>query len=459
MRNMKYIASDLKKEEDVMKKIFKMVSVGMVLLFVTACGMIGENTGNNTENNTGNNTEKIVAENISEEVTPLEIEVLDMEMLNQGDNQERTATAEFMDFSVEVMRILQEEETGENLLIAPYSIITALSLTANGAKGETLEQMESVLGVDVTSLNEFLYAYSNNLPTEETCKVNVANSIWVKEDDGLSVDEEFLSIGKSYYNGAVYRAAFDETTRADINNWVYHETDGMIEEILDKIDEDAVMYLVNALSFDAEWDEIYYEDQVRDGEFTTADGEVQTVEFLHSEESEYLELEDAVGVVKPYAGGDFSFVAILPDEDGTISLDEFVAGLDSDELIEALDSTTMVPVITSIPKFSYEYDTELSEVLEGMGMIDAFNEEKADFEEMILSENGNVYINRVLHKTFISVDEKGTEAGAATVVEMTEETMGIMQETKEVRLDRPFFFMIVDNELHLPIFMGTVESL
>ncbi len=393
----------------------------------------------------------IVAEDITNEVEEFDVTTI---VLDDLENQEFNQSDALMKFSVSLLQTLHMEGEGGSVLLSPYSILTALAMTGNGAEGTTLEEMEQVLGSDIDSLNEFLYAYQERvLPLDEGYEVNVANSIWLRDEGYLSVQDEFLSTNKSYYGASIYKAAFDETTLNDINSWVYEETDGMVEKILDEINPWAVMYLVNAVSFQAEWDTIYKVDQVSEMGFTTRSGAVQTVDFLCGAEYEYIELENATGFSKPYEDEAYSFVAILPNED----MDTFIEGLDGIELMDAMESASNEKVMTYIPKFSFEYDVDLVDTLKAMGMKDAFEETEVDFTQMATSAYGNIYISRVLHKTFITVDEKGTEAGASTVVEVNTESTS-MEEPKIVCLDRPFLFMIVDNELHAPIFMGIVEN-
>lgn len=393
--------------------------------------------------------QNIAAEEITDEVEVYDVTPI---VLDNQEEQDGNQSEEIMQFSVEMLNVLQGE-TQENVLISPYSILTALAMTANGAQGETLEQMERVFGADISSLNDFFYAYrSDFLPSDEGYEVNVANSIWLKDEDELLVQEEFLEINKTYYGTNIYKAAFDDSTLRDINSWVSEETDGMVEKILDRIDDEAVLYLANAISFQAEWNTIYKDTQVQDMEFTTSSGEVQTVEFLCGEEYGYIELYNAIGFSKPYKDDKYSFIAILPEGD----VDEFLAELDGSELMEAIEQESQEKVLTYLPKFAIDYDVELVETLMKMGIEDACQEE-ADFTQMATLGEDNIYINIVLHKTFIVVDEKGTEAGASTVVEMTTESTSA-DEPKIVCLDRPFLFLIVDNELNVPIFMGIVES-
>ena len=244
----------------------------------------------------------------------------------------------------------------------------------------------------------------------------------------------------------------------DINSWVSDHTEKMIPDILDEIPEDAVLYLVNALAFDAEWMTVYEGFQVREGEFAVAGGDKQNVDFMYSQEYGYLQDGGAQGFLKYYKDGRYAFAAILPEEG--ISTKEYVSGLTGEKLYSILENPIDVHVRAAIPKFETAYSTELSDVLKDMGMPDAFDSERADFSVMGRSADGRrFYISRVLHKAYIAVDEKGTKAGAATAVEGSRES-AIMEpeDIKTVYLDRPFVYMIIDCERNLPVFMGTVEN-
>lgn len=358
------------------------------------------------------------------------------------------------DFAVRLFQASNEE--GKNTLVSPLSVLTALAMTANGAKGDTLTQMETVLGMSTDELNKYLYSYINALPQGENYKLNLANSIWFTDDERFTVNQDFLQINADYYGGDIYKSAFDQTTCSDINNWVKEKTDGMIPEILDKIPYEAVMYLVNALAFDAEWADTYEKSQVENGTFTLEDGTLQDVEFMYSEESNYLEDEHAIGVLKYYKACKYAFVALLPNED--ISVSDYITTLDGEHINKMIENRQGVTVKTAIPKFESEYSTEMSEVLKNMGMTDAFSGDIADFSRLGTSTNGNIYINRVLHKTFISVGEQGTKAGAATVVEAVDECAMEYDEPKIVTLDRPFVYMLIDCETNIPFFVGTMMS-
>ena len=360
------------------------------------------------------------------------------------------------DFGVRLFKTSMEE--GENTLISPLSVLYALAMTANGADGETLTQMEKVLGMDVDNLNSYMLAYLDLLPESKDYKMSLANSIWFKDDPNFAVEQSFLQTNADYYGAGAYKAAFDEGTRNDINNWVKEHTDGMIPEIIDEIPDEAIMYLLNALAFDAKWADEYEEHQIREGRFTMEDGTRQDVDMMHSEEYTYLEDDLATGFIKYYKDRKYAFVAMLPNEG--VSVSQYVDSLTGEHLRELLNNPQDLTVFASIPKFETEYDIEMSEVLQEMGMTDAFDWQVADFSRLgTYNVDGmNICINRVLHKTFISVSEQGTRAGAATAVEMVAEGAMEIVEFKEVVLDRPFVYMLIDCETNLPFFIGTMMN-
>ena len=179
---------------------------------------------------------------------------------------------------------------------------------------------------------------------------------------------------------------------------------------------------------------------------------------MYSTEAVYLEDENATGFIKYYKGHKYAFVAMLPDED--VSLSEYISSLDGKAIRDMLQNPQHYSTVhTAIPKFETEYDVEMSDILSSMGMSDAFDTEKADFSNLGTSSAGNIFISRVLHKTYISVGEKGTKAGAVTVIETTDGASAIVGEPKYVYLDRPFVYMLIDCENNLPFFIGAMTDI
>ncbi|HHT54026.1 MAG: serine protease [Clostridiales bacterium] len=382
-----------------------------------------------------------------------------MEGINPRGVEGRAPGEEFYLHSAELAINLFKKTTDENKnsLISPLSVVLALAMTANGADTGTLEQMQAYLGgnIPLSEFNEYLYYYYTNLPSAEKSKLGIANSIWFRDDENrLTVNKEFLQTNADYYKASIYKSDFGEKTLEDINKWVSDKTDGMIDKILDEIDEDTVMYLINALVFDARWQRVYNKNDIYDGRFTDISGQEQTVDFMFSEESLYLDDGRATGFIKPYEGSSYSFVALLPNED--VPINEYINSLTGEGFVNTVKSAENTLVNASLPKFSYDSTVKMNDALKELGIPKAFSANQADFSNLGKSSRGNIYIGEVLHKTFISVDELGTRAGAVTKVEMKDEAYF---EAKIVKLDRPFVYAIIDNASGLPVFIGAVMSI
>ncbi|MBP3678669.1 MAG: serpin family protein, partial [Agathobacter sp.] len=342
----------------------------------------------------------------------------------------------------------------KNILISPTSVLYALGMTSFGARGETLSQMEKVFGTSRGELNRYLSEEINNNSNE----LKVANSIWFTDDERFTVKPEFFQFNKDFFQVDIFESSFDEETVKDINAWVESKTDGTIKEALDKIPENVVMYLVNAMLFEAEWADKYTESAIHDGFFTTYDGVEQQVEMMHGVERLYLEDENASGFMKYYKNKKYAFVALLPKEN--ISVYEYAKSLTGEHLEEMLSNPQEVKVYSQIPQFSCDYSVDMQQILKNMGMVDLFDVYKANLEGIGVYEGRNIYVGRVIHKTFIEVTPVGTKAGAATLVELP--TYGAApepEEVKEVHLDRPFIYMIIDCENNQPVFIGAINSI
>lgn len=369
-----------------------------------------------------------------------------------GKSADNTFIASTADFAVSLFQKTVTEN--ENSLISPLSVMLALAMTANGADSQTKSEMETLLGgtIPLEELNEYLYSYVQSFPSDDTYKLHLANSIWFRDDENrLTVNPDFLQKNADYYGAGAYKRPFDQQTLQEVNDWVKENTNGMIHQMIDQIDAFDVMYLINAIAFDAEWDTAYTKNAVGEGTFTAIDGSEHTVEMMSSTEHLYLDDGKASGFMKDYKGGKYSFAALLPKEG--IDINDYVASLTGEDLIHMIQNAKNVSVSAQLPKFSYDYFVEMDEALITLGMPTAFDDLQADFSKLGKSTYGNIYMGHVLHKTFISVDELGTKAGAATIV--IEKDGAVLSEYSVV-LDRPFVYLIIDRETSLPLFMGTV---
>ena len=351
------------------------------------------------------------------------------------------------EFGVQLLQNCQKD--GENTLISPLSVMSALAMTANGAAGETKTQMEQVLGMDLDALNPWLYTVRKALAGD---KLGMANGIWLRNDPGLEIRGDFLQTNLDYFDAQISTGAFDEYTVNTVNAWVKKATGGMVDRILEKLREDDQVVLVNAMGFEADWAEPYQESSRMEGMFRTEENLGKRTEFLSSVEYTYLEDESATGFLKRCRGGDFAFAGILPREGTT--LESYVTSLTGEKLQKLLDSAKSRAVAVQLPRFETGFHTELRSALEAMGMTGAFSAD-ADFSGMGTSDRGNLRIGQVLHSTVFRLDEQGTKAGAATSVLM--EATGACPEYG-VTLDRPFVYAIVDCRTNLPVFLGILRD-
>ena len=347
--------------------------------------------------------------------------------------------------------LLRQSADGENVLVSPLSVLSALALAESGAEGETLAQMEQVTGMSVGELTDLLQAYGALVDDRP---LSVANSVWLRDSDGLVVEDDFLETCGERLGAQVFSAPFDDSTVADVNAWISEKTHEMIPSMLERISDDAQLLLVNALAFEGGWEDPFDSELVSPDTFTREDGTERDVTMMRSTEDSYLENELATGFVKPYEGYDYAFVGLLPAEGVTV--DELLASLDGSALEELLTPVEGAGAEIGLPKFTAAYEAELGGALRALGMTDAFDPDLADFSRMGTSDRGPLAVGGVLHKTFIDVNEEGTRAAAATVIPMDGVAApGGPIEYHEVILDRPFVYLIMDLRTGLPVFAGT----
>ena len=362
-------------------------------------------------------------------------------------SQQQDATQAYLNFTAS---LLQHTFSGDNLLLSPLSAADALCLTMEGAAGETRQQMETVLGEAET-----MGGYFSTIRGASGEQLTMADSVWIRNDPALSVNDNFLAIAAGNYQAEVYSAPFDEDTCSDINTWVEDQTDGEIQNLIEQINDDDIMYLINTTLFDAKWQNQYKSEDIRDRTFTTKSGTQKDVQMMYSNENIYLENDFCTGLLKYYEGKDYAFVGLLPDDNVTIS--QLVDRLDGDTLHELINGRISAEVEAGIPVFTGDTKLDLAKILPDMGMPLAFSS-GADFSEMATYDGGNLYIGRVLHQTRIEVNAQGTKAAAATAVVMESGAVETSSNSYTVILNRPFVYMIVDMEQEIPVFIGVMTD-
>lgn len=376
-------------------------------------------------------------------------------------------------FALDLYHQLRQGTDG-NLLVSPYSISLALAMAFAGARGETADQMSKVLQFPDPDVHDAFAALTDDLltrgniePDEDQGQVanglRIANALWGEQTFPFSAD--FAARLEASYGAGLQETDFagaPDVARGEINAWVEEQTEDRIQDIVPAgaIDPRTRLVLANAIYFYGSWRHPFEPDLTEDDTFHLPDGSTVDVPFMQQREHVRYTQRDGMQLVDlPYAADGFTMTIILPDHG---ELGTFGEDLDSDALTAAIDGMESTEIRLWLPTFEFEYSASLAATLVSLGMTDAFDARLADFTGMI--EEGadpreTLAIGDVLHKAFISVDEKGTEAAAATVVLMpTGAAPGEDVEPPEIRIDRPFLFAIRDTQTGTILFLGRVTD-
>lgn len=359
-------------------------------------------------------------------------------------------------FEIDLFKKTFEDSTG-NTVVSPLSVKMAMAMAGEGADKETLEEFYTLLEIDTDSKNEFK-ALLDDILSEKDVTFNIANSVWGRDDRGFNKD--FLGILTNFYKAEARTLDFSDPKSKDvINAWVKEKTNGRIEGIVDRISEDHLMFIINAIYFNGSWTKEFDSGDTEKEEFTLSDGSKVEHDLMYaSDEFKYQDNDEFQAVELPYGKeGRFVMKVYLPKEGK--NLEDFVSTLSLDKLNEYNSNFKKEEGELKLPKFKTEFSTSLKKILESLGFEKSFDKEKANFGKMInISSDYNVYIGDIKHKTYIDVNEKGTEAAAVTSVEMVETTaMPEPEDDKfEMFVKRPFFFTIEDTKKGSLLFIGTI---
>ena len=365
-------------------------------------------------------------------------------------------------FAFELYKTMQAHKlsTQDNDTISPVSIATALSMTMNGAAGVTLTQMEEALhsaGRDAESRNQGYAVLADLLShSGEHVKVSLANSLWGREP--LQFKTNFIETNQTSYNAAIEALDFTQDDAADrINTWVSEQTAGKIDKMIESpISDNLILYLLNTVYFKGTWQSEFEAEATSPDTFNNASGHAEQVPMMNNRGYyPYVQQDGFQAISLSYKQSGLGMVILLPDEEQP--LEALIEQLDPGTWRGTLEAMEFQEGHIRLPKFKLEYAMSLKDTLQAMGIADAFDVDRADFTPMIELED-NVFIGEASHKTYIEVDEKGTEAAAATVIGM-EAGSAPPQEPFEMIVNRPFFFAIQDERTSAILFMGSVHNI
>ncbi|MGB0838880.1 MAG: serpin family protein [Chitinophagales bacterium] len=360
------------------------------------------------------------------------------------------------DFGIDLFKRANAEKLDSNVFLSPFSVATALAMTYNGAESTTRQAMEETLRLSELSMEEVNATYENLLQLlenlDEEVLVSIANSIWVRNT--FSPNPEFLNTNEVHFNSEVTNLDFTDPNAVDIiNDWVMAKTNGKIEEIINKIPDVAVMYLINAIYFKGAWQTQFDpEDTWTDFPFQQENGETVNCDMMNLAEVDmpYFVGENFQAIDLAYGDSIWSMSIFVPQE-GT-SVNDLVEQLTTETWNTWTSNFQTTTLNLSMPKFTVEYKITLNDALKNMGMEIAFDEINADFSRL---GPGQLFINRVLHKTFIEVTEEGTEAAAVTAVEIGNESAPLYP---AVQLNRPFLYVIKERQHNTILFIGKMMN-
>jgi len=379
-----------------------------------------------------------------------------------------TIASQMNAFGMDLYQQLSEQQSG-NLFFSPYSISLALSMTLAGAQGQTEKEMADVLHYNlpqntihpqINGLDQSLYVVPEWLKDQETSfQLNVANALWGQSDYPFKTS--FLDNLAEYYGAGMNLEDFktsSELARQSINNWVAQQTENKIKDLIPEgaLNEMTRLVLTNAIYFNANWQEEFNKDLTASEDFVVDEKTTVAAEMMQLEHRfGYLKTEDIQMVEIPYLNSRYSMVLAMPISS---DLKLFAQNTSLEQITQSIREFKNGPAVLKIPKFKFETSFSVSTTLQALGMVTPFAPESADFSGMFEPGADPLFISNVIHKAFVAVDEKGTEAAAATAVLMEATSAQIEEEPVLLTFDHPFLFIIRDNESGLILFMGNMTN-
>ncbi len=353
--------------------------------------------------------------------------------------------------------LLEQNIEDTNPVLSPVSAYLALSMVGIGADGATREECDSVLGENMLSLSNDLMT---RLPfTSEKVNLNIANSAWL--DHEFIPEDMWTSYISDTFNGEFYHTSLGTVdTQKEINHWIDEKTNGLIPTMLEEpLDSQTKLALFNTVYFKGDWKKPFLQESTIDYDFTTTDGTTVTVDMMHQSEElfDYVKDDTVEGVILPYAEGNLAFVALKPLNNTKVR--DLYSQLTTEQISSLINEKSEKTINLMLPKFEVSFDKILNSSLINMGMKLPFDSNLADLSKLGQTENdNNLYVGLVRQKAVIIVDEKGTEAAAATQVSIREMLAITDIDSIDLFFDQPFIYILMDMETEVPIFMGIMDD-
>lgn len=369
--------------------------------------------------------------------------------------QHKSLVAASNDFGIDLYKsTVQNEDEDANIILSPLSVSMAFGMLINGAEGNTKTDILNTLhlGIDETESNQTCRDLLDFLPlVDNNVQCNIANSIWYRNN--FNVLQDFIDVNQQYLDAEVQGLDFSNPSAKDIiNDWVYNNTNQKIDQIVDEITPYHVMFLINAIYFNAAWNEEFETQHTHSGTFTTNTGNQVSVDMMHSDAINfgYFQNNEVEVVDLPY--GDtkkYHFTAILPNGNNTINqLSNNINMTDINNWVSNLSTGNGYTL--DMPKFELEYEKSLKSILSDMGMGIIFTD-NADLSG--INGDGGLMVSEVKHKTYMKVNEEGTEAAAATSIGIVVTSM-----PPGVFINKPFILVIREETTGAILFIGRINN-
>ena len=344
----------------------------------------------------------------------------------------------------------------ENIIISSLSVAIALAMVTNGANGETLEEFQQVTHLaefETPNVNSGYLKYMQKLQSlDENLSLEIANAVYY-DDMGIAVNPAFIETVEQYYDAQIAVKNFkDEATVTEINDWVKANTEQKIEKIIDKISADEVMFLLNAIYFKGGWSKPFDKDLTTEGSFSLEDGSTEKVDLMgYRDQWEIYTNPKLKALNMPLGDSIYNMLFILPEDEST-SLKEFTGNFSLSDFEEITTSLNQRDYVIKLPKFELSYTNKMKDDLMNLGLKLPFDEARADLSNLG-SAGGNLYVSRVVHKTFLKIDEEGATAAAVTAI-----GIGVESVPPSIYFDRPFLCLIWEKADNSILFIAKIMN-
>jgi serine protease inhibitor len=369
---------------------------------------------------------------------------------------DKKMSAAMNSFGFGMFRNIWPEGKPSNYVLSPLSVSLALSMTYNGAGGATRAEMAKVMGFSGKS-DEQVNQFNSDLikrmqSADPKTTVNIANALWGKK--GMTFEQAFLKANEDFYKARITSLDFaNPASVKEINDWVKQQTKGKIANLLDKISADSVLFLTNAIYFKGPWEKPFEKSETKQQSFNLIGRAKKTVPFMMRYGAMQHVQNAAVEAIRlPYGNSSYAMYIVLPAKNS--SLMSYIDGLTADKWTALVGSLSTNSGELQLPRFRVEYKKDLTGTLKDVGMRLPFDQQKADFSRM--SKMRQLMIQKVVHQTYVDVNEEGTEAAAATAVQIMPTALPPLGKPFKMVVDRPFMFAIADEQSGALMFLGAV---